>query len=106
MIKPSVYLTIILLVALIVAGGLFYFLIRPKAIIEPPLVSNFDECISVDYPVSESYPHQCRDFTGEIFTENIGNELEKIDLIKVSQPRPNQEISSPLVIEGEARGYW
>lgn len=30
----------------------------------------------------------------------------KTDLICVSKPRPNQTISSPLVIEGEARGTW
>lgn len=28
------------------------------------------------------------------------------DLIKIEQPLPNQEISSPLKIKGEARGYW
>ncbi|MFH1551467.1 MAG: Gmad2 immunoglobulin-like domain-containing protein, partial [bacterium] len=40
------------------------------------------------------------------FTEDIGNELEKIDLIRVNNPRPNQIIQSPILIEGEARGYW
>ncbi len=40
------------------------------------------------------------------FTEDIGNELEKIDLIKVENPRPNQTIISPLFIKGEARGFW
>ena len=39
-------------------------------------------------------------------TEDIGNELEKLDLIRISKPRPNEVIKSPLEIEGEARGYW
>lgn len=34
---------------------------------------------------------------------NISNET---DLIRLSNPLPNQEISSPLLIEGEARGNW
>ncbi len=34
------------------------------------------------------------------------NELEKSALIRISTPRPNQTISSPLVITGEARGNW
>lgn len=34
------------------------------------------------------------------------NELEKIDLIRINTPRPNQVITSPLLIKGEARGYW
>jgi len=31
---------------------------------------------------------------------------DKADLIKVESPEPNQIITSPLVIKGEARGYW
>ncbi len=68
-------------------------------------ISNFKECIDAGNPAMESYPRQCR--TGdETFTEYIGNELEKQDMIILNQPRPNQEISSPLVVEGEARGMW
>lgn len=40
------------------------------------------------------------------FEENIGNQLEKKDLIRVTTPRPNDVIKSPLKITGEARGYW
>jgi len=29
-----------------------------------------------------------------------------MDLIRIDSPRPNQEIESPLIIKGEARGYW
>lgn len=32
--------------------------------------------------------------------------LDKSNLITVENPRPNQAITSPLVIKGEARGYW
>jgi hypothetical protein len=38
--------------------------------------------------------------------ENIGNELEKADFIKLETPRPNDTISSPLTIKGQARGSW
>ncbi|OGH69818.1 MAG: hypothetical protein A2754_02045 [Candidatus Magasanikbacteria bacterium RIFCSPHIGHO2_01_FULL_47_8] len=38
--------------------------------------------------------------------QDIGNELDKQNLIRVSNPRPNQIITSPLVVEGEARGTW
>jgi len=69
-------------------------------------VADFDECAAQGYPVMESYPRQCRTPDGRIFVEDIGNELEKTDLIKVSKPRPNELVSSPLLIEGEARGYW
>ncbi len=70
-----------------------------------PIVS-FDDCVSAGYSVMESYPRQCRTPEGDIFTEYIGNELEKTDLIRIDYPRPNQPISSPLYISGEARGSW
>ena len=68
-------------------------------------ITNFKECVKAGNSVMESYPRQCR--VGEqTFIENIGNELEKMDLIRIDNPRPNQEIESPLTIEGEARGTW
>ena len=69
-------------------------------------INSFDECIAAGYPAMESYPRQCRTSDGKSFTEYIGNELEKMDLIRIDYPRPDQEIESPLAIEGEARGYW
>ncbi|MFZ2484953.1 MAG: Gmad2 immunoglobulin-like domain-containing protein [Minisyncoccia bacterium] len=38
--------------------------------------------------------------------QGLGNSVEKANLIRLTYPRPNQEIASPLVITGEARGYW
>lgn len=70
------------------------------------IAKNFQECASLGYPVMESYPRQCRDSVGNQFTEHIGNELEKQDLIQLSSPRPNEIISSPLNLEGQARGSW
>jgi hypothetical protein len=67
--------------------------------------TNFWECVEAGNPVMESYPRQCRD-NGNFFVENIGNELEKTDLIFINTPRPNQVITSPLTIKGEARGTW
>ena len=40
------------------------------------------------------------------YSEPEKNESEKQDLIKVSNPRPNQAIESPLFVQGEARGFW
>jgi len=68
-------------------------------------VTNFNECVASGNPVMESYPRQCR-ANGENFVEGIGNELEKTDLIRLDNPRPNQEITSPLAIKGQARGTW
>ena|SRR3989344_2574168 len=41
-----------------------------------------------------------------VYTSFWPTKFCKTDLICVSAPRPNQTISSPLVLEGEARGTW
>lgn len=69
------------------------------------IVTNFEECVKAGNPILESYPRQCR-HGGKKYTENIGNELSKADLIRIDSPRPNQIISSPVIIKGQARGNW
>lgn len=69
-------------------------------------VTSFTECVQSGYPVMESYPRRCTTYNGESFVEDIGNELEKTDVIRVSSPRPNEIVSSPFDILGEARGGW
>ena len=91
-----------IIVLLIFAGGMVFWQSGEKEI---PVVTNFEECAALGNPIMESYPRQCR-FGNQTFTENIGNELDKTNLIRLNAPRPNQVIKSPLVIEGEARGNW
>ena len=38
--------------------------------------------------------------------EDAGNAAQKAHLIVLDNPRPNQTISSPLTVTGQARGYW
>jgi len=38
--------------------------------------------------------------------EDSGNAAQKADLIRLTTPQPNQTITSPLTITGQARGYW
>jgi hypothetical protein len=68
-------------------------------------INSFEDCASVSDYIMESYPRQCR-YEDKLFAENIGNELEKIDLIQIENPRPNQLVKSPLSIVGRARGFW
>ncbi|MBD3311771.1 MAG: hypothetical protein GF349_04765 [Candidatus Magasanikbacteria bacterium] len=69
-------------------------------------IDSFEDCVAAGNAVMESYPRQCRTEEGKTYTENIGNELEKEDLIRLDKPRPNQGVDSPLSISGEARGTW
>lgn len=87
-------------ILLAVAGGLYWYGNRA------PVAADFAECAAAGYPVMESYPRQCRMPDGRTFREDIGNELEKDELIRISEPRPNAVIVSPLVVKGMARGNW
>ncbi len=127
--NTKIILGAILAIAVILTAGLLWFqageknawvcengqwqkIGEPKELLPPgrcgdeDKISNFEMCSLAGYPVMESYPRQCKTPGGETFSENIGNELEKTDLIKIDSPRPNQEISSPLIISGQARGTW
>ncbi|HUV81024.1 MAG TPA: GerMN domain-containing protein [Patescibacteria group bacterium] len=98
---------IIFALIIIVLGGAALYFIEFKPAEEPISgIDSFEECANADYPVLESYPRQCKTPDGRTFAEDIGNELEKSDLIRISVPRPNQIIQSPLIIKGEARGFW
>lgn len=68
-------------------------------------ITNFRECVEAGNPIMESYPQRCS-AGKKTFVEYIGNELEKAGLIRIDGPRPNQSISSPLTISGEAIGLW
>src|SRR4030042_1357824 len=101
-------LFIIVFIVVAVGVSLVYILIAMPAFIFGPgsPINNFDDCAAQGFPIMESYPRQCKVADGETFTEDIGNECEKTDLIKISNPRPNQTIGNPILINGEARGFW
>lgn len=69
-------------------------------------VKDFESCVKAGNAILESYPERCVTKDGKSFTRDIGNELEKIDLIRLESPRPGDKVESPLVLSGEARGYW
>jgi translocator protein len=104
--KTAAYLLIPYLLWVSFASVLNYSLWQLNKGIDGIVITNFNECVEAGNAVMESYPRQCRVANGGVFTEYIGNELEKMDLIKINYPRSNQAIKSPLTISGEARGFW
>jgi len=91
------------IVVVVLVFAISLFLCTNKEAVE---INDFFSCVEAGYPVMESYPRQCRTPEGDSFVEDIGNELEKLELIIINTPRPNQVISSPLLIQGEAKGFW
>jgi len=101
-------LSLVFIVLIIIIGGILVWAEKSSKEEEPApeaRITSFEECVAAGNPAMESWPRQCR-AGDETFTEDIGNEFEKTDLIRSTTPRPNQTITSPLEISGEARGTW
>lgn len=92
-------IVILLIIAVAILGGW-------KSGHPSKIISSYDDCVAAGNPVMESYPAQCNTPDGKHFVQDIGNENEKLDKIKITTPRPGQVITSPLTITGQARGTW
>jgi len=104
----NIIIGILVVVVIALVAGIFIFdIFRAQSPdVQPSVVTSFEECAAAGNPIMESYPRQCSTPDGKHFTENIGNELDKSDLIRLSAPRPGATVTSPLTITGEARGNW
>ncbi len=45
-------------------------------------------------------------FAPQQAAQDSGNAVQKANFIRLTAPQPNSVVSSPLVLTGEARGYW
>lgn len=99
--KIALPLTVLTIFVLII--GLIVFKAKTQEIDTP--ITNFEECMKAGYPIQESYPRGCN-ADGQHFTEDIGNAMDKADLITIHTPQPNDVVTSPLEIRGAARGTW
>lgn len=99
-------IVILFVVLTVLIAGIIFAALNFKKRLEQVSINNFEECLALGNVILESYPRQCKTSVGQAFVENIGNILEKTELIRLNNLQPNQEIKSPLVIEGEARGRW
>ncbi|OHA89723.1 MAG: hypothetical protein A2741_02105 [Candidatus Zambryskibacteria bacterium RIFCSPHIGHO2_01_FULL_43_27] len=93
------------IVIVVIAVALAVLLYKAGTGVKTVSVTNFSECAARGNPVMESYPRRCQ-YGGQTFTEDIGNILDKMDLIRLNSVSPNSVVQSPLVVSGEARGYW
>ncbi len=72
-------------------------------------VDDFVTCAAAGNAIMESYPRQCRDKEGKVYTEVLptgSSTTTTSDLIRIVSPLPNASVSSPITVTGEARGTW
>jgi len=104
------YIFAVVAVIVLALVGFFFFqnsTEEPKSI-----ATSFEECAAQGNAVMESYPRQCIDESGNHFVEDVTADWEvsyvnaSDDLIRSVNIEVGDSIFSPLVITGEARGYW
>ncbi|MEN9338134.1 MAG: hypothetical protein RIQ41_448 [Candidatus Parcubacteria bacterium] len=74
-------------------------------------ITSYKECKEAGFPVMESYPEQCmtsdgRTFVNEKVVATTSPEIVVSDALRGVNIARDQRVTSPLVITGEARGYW
>lgn len=69
---------VITLFSLLLAFAAIFLAVYPmlKKPKPKPAVKSFQECAAAGYPVMESYPRQCRDSSGVMFTEEIKDKFQ------------------------------
>jgi len=97
---------IFIITGIILIVGIYFIYLGPKQKPIDAYINNFQDCLNARYAIMESFPRACQTPDGKIFAEDIGNQVEKNDLIQVTEPQANQEISTPILIKGQARGFW
>ncbi len=95
------------IIGVLLAFGLLGFIIFALFVQEKEhsKIISYEDCASSGYPILESYPERCV-ADGKIFVRNIGNELEKTNLIILDTPKAGSKIFFPLALSGQARGNW
>ena len=109
--KAPYFVSVIVLLPLALAAVAWLVLVSRNEG-EVHAVVDFDSCVAAGYPVLESYPRQCQTPQGGHFVENTAAEWDvsytnaSEDLIRGVSIAAGDAVLSPLLVTGEARGYW
>ncbi|MDP3901280.1 MAG: Gmad2 immunoglobulin-like domain-containing protein [bacterium] len=93
---------------LIVAGGGAFALTKVLSVGNGVTADvGFLECAATTGSViMNTRPDACVRSDGRVFVENVSNLEAKKDLVRNVSIAPNEKVRSPLLVTGEARGYW
>ncbi len=78
-------------------------------------ITSFEECVAAGYLIVETDPARCTTADGQTFTQSVDEPDEVPEeeedplentMIIVDTPLMNATVSSPLHVEGQARGNW
>lgn len=98
------YIYLVLLV--VIAAAAIYFIPRktqaPDNNNDVIAVYDFVTCEHAGYPVEETEPRSCMTPEGKVYSDTGEENPEVV----VDMPMVGDKVSSPLKVEGKARGFW
>ncbi len=103
--KIKIIFSITAILFLLIVGAL-YFYHQDKVTISN--IQSFDECKENGFPVQPSSPALCMTPDGRTFAEEpkpISTDPH-VNLIRIDTPKSGDVVESPILINGQARGYW
>jgi len=72
-----------------------------------PIINNFIDCVGAGNAITGVWPERtCKGPKGAVYYENIYNADNYKDSIIITEPQPNQVITTPLQIKGKANGWF
>lgn len=98
----------LLILLLLISAGIYFFAphlipsFKPKAASE---ITSFEDCAEAGGLVVDTKPRECHTKSRQVFIE-VYNGVLLEEVIKTTAPKPNQVITSPFKLEGEAVGGW
>lgn len=100
------YVIIALIILLIIVGAVYFFLIpQNRSTIPNANIRTFEECEEAGYLVVDTVPRECHTKNKQVYVEIYNGVLLK-DVIEAKKPKPNEEVSSPFELSGQAVGDW
>lgn len=94
----------IILVIIILVGGIWLLRHLPSKN-GSVAVTDFSACQKAGRPVIDSYPRTCQGADGQTYTEVVDEKELNTDPV-IFSPDLSRPVTSPLSINGEARGFW
>ena len=98
-------LIILLVVTLIVGIGAAVYFFFPNPLRKTSELTSFEDCQAAGYLVVETKPRECHTKIGQVFIEIYNGALLDKTIV-VTEPKPNQLLTSPFKIDGKALGGW
>lgn len=99
-----VIIAVAILVVVGIAAGVYFFYPSPLTS-KKTSAQSFEDCQAAGHLVVDTKPRECHTKARQVFIEVYNGAIVE-SVIQVTEPIPNQVVTSPFKLEGKAVGGW